>query len=327
MLNNIQVLRGLAAFIVVVFHIVGASNSYNMPSEIFSLSGALGRSGVDIFFVISGFIMVYTQHNKVTTPLHFIKDRITRIVPIYWIFSLLFLALYFVMPSIFREFQPNSAFVISSFLFSSEWFFDKHPLLSVGWTLEYEMLFYVIFSTALMLKKQQRFIVPVILILLMPIFPHVDYVIYEFLLGMLVAKLYLVRKYESHGLLLFFTGIILFVLLNSLVGEWHRLIIFGLPAFFIVFGALYLPAIKNKILLHLGDASYSTYLIQVFTLPAFYKISTLYLNFLGAEVLALLALLSTMVAGSIFFLCLEKPITKALKSRKNPVKSVVVSNT
>lgn len=104
MLNNIQVLRGFAALIVVVFHIVGASNSYKMPAEIFGLTGALGRSGVDIFFVISGFIMVYTQYNKKTKPLSFIKDRIIRVVPIYWVFSFLFLALYFVMPTIFREF-------------------------------------------------------------------------------------------------------------------------------------------------------------------------------------------------------------------------------
>lgn len=315
MLNNIQVLRGFAALIVVVFHIVGASNSYKIPAEIFGLTGGLGRSGVDIFFVVSGFIMVYTQHNKEKKPLNFIKDRIIRVVPIYWIFSCLFLVLYFIMPTIFREFQPNIGFIISSFLFSSEWFFDKHPLLSVGWTLEYEMLFYIIFSIALVLKTQKRFIFPVILILILPLFPHVDYVIYEFLLGMLVAKIYLSRKYESYGMLLLFIGILLFTVLNIFTNEWHRLIIFGIPAFFIVLGALYLPSIKNKLLLHLGDASYSVYLIQVFTLPAFYKVSTLYLTFLGGEILAVLALLCTAIAGSLCYFCVEKPLTKFLKNK------------
>lgn len=275
----------------------------------------LGRSGVDIFFVISGFIMVYTQYNKKTKPLSFIKDRIIRVVPIYWVFSFLFLALYFVMPTIFREFQPDNIFIISSFLFSSEWFFNRHPLLSVGWTLEYEMLFYFIFSIALMLKTQKRFIAPVILILLLPIFPNVDYVIYEFLLGMLAAKLYLSRKYESYGVFFLVIGILLFTVLNLFMSELHRLIIFGFPAFFIVFGALYVSAIKNKLLLHLGDASYSVYLIQVFTLPAFYKISTLYLKFLGTEILAVLALLCTAIAGSLCYFCVEKPLTKFLKKR------------
>lgn len=316
LLNNIQVLRAFAAIIVVVFHIVGASDSYKMSTELFSLTGSLGRSGVDIFFIISGFIMLYTQHNKTTTPIKFIKDRFIRVVPIYWFFSLLFLSIYLVMPSIFREYQPNLGFIISSFLFSSEWVLKKHPLLSVGWTLEYEMLFYFVFSIALVFSLKNRFYIPIILILFLPVFPNIDFVIYEFLLGMLVAKIYLDQKLKINGWILLIISIVLFAFLNTFANDLHRLIIFGIPSFFLVLAVLNLSSITNKFLLHLGNASYSIYLVQVFTLPLFYKIASNYFSFINFDILAVAALAVSIVAGSVSYLLIEKPLTRILKQKK-----------
>ncbi|WP_180146349.1 acyltransferase [Acinetobacter sp. YH12052] len=314
MLNNIQVLRAFAAIIVVIFHIAIAGESYKIPSEILGLTGSFGRSGVDIFFVISGFIMVYTQHNKSTSPVKFIKDRVIRIVPIYWFYSVLLLMLYLLIPSAFREFEPNKSFILSSFLFSSEWVFSKHPLLYVGWTLEYEMLFYVVFSISLVFSElKYRFIIPVLFILLLPLLKNIDFIIYEFLFGMLVAKLYLSGFLKSQGFLVFGFGLALLYVFLLLPYELHRVLLFGLPAFFIVLSVLYLPIIKNKLLLHLGNASYSIYLIQVFTIPTSYKFGTMYLTFLDANVIAILALLVTLVGGSLSYICVERPITKFLK--------------
>ena len=80
MISNIQILRAIAAILVVAFHTVLAAKSYNLPTEFFYKVDIWGAAGVDIFFIISGFIMVYIQINKKKKPLDFLKDRIESIL-------------------------------------------------------------------------------------------------------------------------------------------------------------------------------------------------------------------------------------------------------
>ena len=87
MLFNIQYLRAFAAINVVFLHVLIGGESYNRPANLLSFFGNWGASGVDIFFVISGFVMIYTHINNPKTVLNFYKSRLIRILPIYWLIT------------------------------------------------------------------------------------------------------------------------------------------------------------------------------------------------------------------------------------------------
>ena len=95
LLGNLQALRAIAAINVVLFHMIGSAESYGVHARWFPLLGKWGASGVDLFFVISGFVMVYAQARSPKGPVDFLLSRARRIVPIYWVLSFGVLALLF----------------------------------------------------------------------------------------------------------------------------------------------------------------------------------------------------------------------------------------
>lgn len=153
-LGHIQALRGVAALMVVGFHLLAIENKYStdrLLPELFYI----GYAGVDLFFVISGFIMVYiSQIRPQMTPAParaFLFARVTRIYPLYWLVSLAVLILYLWRPSMVFASSPEPPHLIKSFLL---WPDTTLPLLQLGWTLIHEMGFYLIFTVSLFLKKE-----------------------------------------------------------------------------------------------------------------------------------------------------------------------------
>lgn len=156
-LDGVQLLRGVAALLVVVGHALSEAeqmllNGYprwNFPWGI----------GVDIFFVISGFIMVYTSRNLFSrrdSVIEFIKRRAIRIIPLYYIFTALMVLAIFIKPD-----QLNSASFSLERLLASLAFIPVEdsrgtfrPILGLGWTLNYEMFFYAIFSGLIWLPRK-----------------------------------------------------------------------------------------------------------------------------------------------------------------------------
>lgn len=169
MITNLQVLRALAALAVVFYHtrfqIGGVSTDF---------------FGVSVFFVISGFIM--THISRSSTDL-FLTKRLVRIVPLYWIVTLIFLfwnnlgianplytfPLFFDWlknnPSrLLMWFSENSGLEraeLQSMLLKSLLFVpyknhagDMHPILGVGWTLNLEMFFYLLFAATLRISQR-----------------------------------------------------------------------------------------------------------------------------------------------------------------------------
>ena len=153
MLSNLQYLRAFAAINVVYLHVLIGGNSYNRPSTMFPILGEWGANGVDIFFVISGFVMIYSQINNPKTILKFYKSRLLRIVPIYWLITFTIILLFLFFPDIFRSFNTDVKKSISSFFFISQLMTKEFPVINVGWTLEWEMLFYLIFGISLYFQK------------------------------------------------------------------------------------------------------------------------------------------------------------------------------
>lgn len=153
MVNTLQAARGIAAFMVVAFHLLPIEAKYGLPAM---LPGAFyfGQLGVDVFFVISGFVMVLTTtnaHGSLGKSGQFIARRAARIYPLYWFYLLLLLPVFIVAPTMINASQGSEVDIVRSFLL----FPDTHlPLLAVGWSLIYEVWFYLVFAVLLLAPLQ-----------------------------------------------------------------------------------------------------------------------------------------------------------------------------
>tara|TARA_B100001109_G_scaffold164748_1_gene134193 strand:+ start:14587 stop:15642 length:1056 start_codon:yes stop_codon:yes gene_type:complete len=286
-LDGIQYLRALAAFMVVVHHTL--EMAMGAVSEVAPHWLILvGAAGVDIFFVISGFIMMYTSFKSINspTPLSFLKHRIIRIYPLYLLCLVVMLTV--MAMGFLANHTPDVANIISSiFLFP-----DQDRIIFVAWTLEYEIYFYLVFSITLLLKKPLASVLATGIILIFAFMLSVSLdgndmgwffenpVLFEFVLGMVLAYLYLkcgLNGFHYAIMLAAFAVIIaspFFVVFSSTIGlnGWDRFLWWGLPSFFICGGML--RGVVNarplhKILMLLGDSSYSLYLTHIFWM-AFY---------------------------------------------------------
>lgn len=154
-LCNIQALRGVAVLAVMLFHLQGIERKYSadhLLPDIFQL----GAAGVDIFFLISGFIMMTVTSSLQPgdrTVRHFLTMRIIRIYPLYWLVSASILTGILVKPDLVSNFPSEKDYLPKAFLLLPQ---EHLPLLSVGWTLVHEMYFYVVFSLLLLLPAAQR---------------------------------------------------------------------------------------------------------------------------------------------------------------------------
>jgi peptidoglycan/LPS O-acetylase OafA/YrhL len=155
-LLGVEAVRGIAALLVVLFHagdmLSGRKDYGRLP-----LDGALtfGRAGVDIFFVLSGFIITVTHARDVTDGpgtrrlAAFTRKRLLRIFPSYWICTLVLLAIMQISPTPDRR-EHDPAFLLSSFLLLPS---TNDPLLGPGWSLRHELLFYALFALAIARRR------------------------------------------------------------------------------------------------------------------------------------------------------------------------------
>lgn len=159
-LPNIQILRACAALMIVVFHCgieTGRLSASVGGHKLFD-EGPWG-SGVPLFFAISGFIMVVTSASafgSLSAALDFMRRRLIRIVPLYWLVTTFALVGILVVPSLSKVPPGDPLYIVASYLF---WPYvrltgDIRPLATPGWTLNLEMLFYVVFAVSLLLRRR-----------------------------------------------------------------------------------------------------------------------------------------------------------------------------
>ncbi len=145
-IRSIQILRGLAALLVVIAHIFEHPAPHIAHWELVT-----GRFGVDIFFVISGFIIMTITPDGPFRPSGFVVRRILRVVPLYWLCTIFVVALALFVPSVFKRTAVEPGYVLGSLFFfpvpspldPADW----RPLLKLGWTLQYEMFFYLVVAS------------------------------------------------------------------------------------------------------------------------------------------------------------------------------------
>lgn len=289
-LQSVQLLRALAALMVVVYH-VGAPGA------------VVGAAGVDIFFVISGLVMCIVTDLPNARPSTFAFDRLARILPLYWICTAVLAGASLALPKLFPSLVVTPAWLASSMMLVP--FYEPGtqqilPVLAQGWTLAYEMLFYLILFGALFANKLWREALATATILILVILGglrvpatavgevYTNPLLLEFLAGYWLGKLSKSGSLSPHlGLPLFALGIggfIYAIISNQDPSGWLRLAVWGLPAFGLVAGLILLEPVVSRASAApktawlvslgalLGDASYAIYLTHGFAISIFRKI-------------------------------------------------------
>ncbi|MCG5075724.1 acyltransferase family protein [Paraburkholderia tagetis] len=291
-LGSIQVLRAIAAVLVIFCHgatEVGGSHAALAPG-LWPLVNAKGLFGVDLFFVVSGFVMMYIISGKRSsgvTAARFLGERIARIVPLYWAVTLLSVLIGLVLPALKHKNGYAVDYVLRSLLFvpsSNPITGAPEPVLGLGWTLNYEMFFYVVISLVLLLGVRRVFAavlaIFVSLVMLGIFFDPTDVIlkswthtiILEFALGALLAEARLsgFRIGMPAQVVLVLAGIAGWMYFGPPSDGVFAMRGFGwgLPA-----GAIFAGTVMGrrdveypKLLLLVGDASYSLYLTHLFVM-------------------------------------------------------------
>lgn len=334
MIYNLHVIRALAAINVVLYHILQQAESYGISPTYMKFMYAWGANGVDIFFVMSGFVLVYSQERKPRGFLSFSINRIVRIIPLYWILTLVFAGVVFMVPQLLMNGSIPGNFLGSSLFFVSRHFGYPFPVVFVGWTLEFEMLFYLAIAGGLLFAKGRgAYILTTVLFLALIVMNWSDAVILEFLFGIAIGLFYLKHQVFAAGKWIFWAGVVLlFASINIDGNSWVRweeqfrsvgmnmssndirVLLWGIPSTMVVFGCLYIKQLDSKFLHFLGDASYSIFLVQVFSLPLMMGLLNSQLRGIQGDVASLIVLVVSVAAGVGVYYALEKPLADAGKT-------------
>lgn len=261
---------------------------------------SIGISGVDLFFVISGFVMVSVTHGWHGKPARiprFLFNRVSRIYPLYWIYSLLVLAVFLIRPTMVNSSQGSQVQLLESLLLLPLPQ-GTCPLLGVGWSLIHEMYFYLVFAAFLAFPPRYFLRCLAVWTILTPLLfwsqlsmssPTMQLVSHpltvEFISGCLIALLVRTANIRTARLsiaLALLWWLVAYAIFSREVGwgmapvDWRRLIVFGCPAALLCFGLVSLERFTARSLPNwlcsVGDWSYSIYLSHLLVISAMGRI-------------------------------------------------------
>jgi exopolysaccharide production protein ExoZ len=326
-LVTIQYLRAFAALAVVAFH----------AAERAGLHFATGAAGVDVFFVISGFIMSLVGARPDQTPLGFLQRRVERVAPLYWFVTLAVAGLALAAPSLFPRMVVTASHVVQSMLFIPHVSptGEPAPLIVPGWTLNYEAFFYILFALTLLAPPARRiwFLSAALgaLVFAGLVFEggslvwrtYTNPLLLEFLAGAWLGQAWK-RGWtigRAGGGALIVAGLIGYagVAVAGIDVDPVRIFAWGLPAFLIVAGAASIeqsaPPAKWRPLSLLGDASYSIYLVHGLAISAAARLLPV-LGLSSQAVILIGGFLAAAAVGVASYFILEKPTLAFFRVRQ-----------
>jgi exopolysaccharide production protein ExoZ len=329
----VQVLRAVAAIMVVLHH----STILLRERDGIGHNWINGASGVDIFFVISGFVMTLSSAPllNVRHPARiFLARRIERIVPLYWLVTTIKVVTVLAVPAVAINALGTPWHIFSSYFMLPSAGYE--PVILAGWTLNFEMAFYVLFAIALATRLSLlKVIAPVLLVVafLAGMSPHRDShtlpfyantMVLEFLFGILLAKTlpHARRLSQPVACLFIIIGFLVLLLWAYPNFTLYRGILWGVPALAIVWAAIALEYRWGYLapgwMLELGDASYSIYLTHGLVLPvvgmAMVHGTTRSDPVRWAILFAIVVL--CVISGELTYRFIELPITRWFKGRR-----------
>lgn len=273
--DSIQALRGISAIFIVLEHVRFLN---------------CGAFGVDIFFCISGFMIMLSTHRDTS---HFLGKRLIRILPFYYLMTICTFIAVCLLPDLFAQTRPDPLFLVKSLLFIP---FDigggvLQPLLRVGWTVNCEIFFYLIFWLAMKLSHRHRGLICGCLLFgimalarLLPNAPapltfYGAPVMADFLLGILCyhGARAIFKRHVTGRLPKFCPAVCIFLAFGCFVGllitrnimgvpDSDRPLLWGIPAAVIVL-AFFTAGLSFHTpfsLKRLGDISFSLYLVHYY---------------------------------------------------------------
>ena len=299
-------------------------------------------AGVDVFFVISGFVIVHASANLFARPggaTRFLRRRLTRIVPLYWVLTTLFLATLLLNRSAVHGDIGSTGYILASYLFLPWPRPDGllEPALGLGWTLNYEMFFYLILTPFILLPRIRAVLCAAAVLCLLVAARQIfglglvqldfwsDPIILEFVLGMGLALTVAAGLSLPGWLRLALVGIAIVTLhLEASGASGWRVVSFGLPGALLVIAAVSARrpeslSLTMRGLIRLGDASYAMYLFHPFVMRGFTLLGTRF----GAhtEASGILYVGLSLVAAQVCALAInvgfERRLTAILRNRAN----------
>lgn len=331
MIRNLQALRALAAWMVVAHHLRGPLGQIWPPLG----DTLIFASGVDIFFVLSGYVMVASTNGRSLSAVSFWRRRLTRLAPLYWLVTTAILLALLIGLSPVGVAAWSWRDVAASYLFLGAGRADGYPgpLLGVGWTLAYEAFFYAIFGLALTLRAKAAVAAIAVIVACVLIggataptsFAGQFYtapILLEFAFGAGLARL---SPNRGGGVLLGVGALGLFAGAACLgviapagdlitpggEGAHWRTLFFGVPAALIVAGAVASEragaVCRNRLLLDQGDASFALYLIHLPVIQVLAKVAP------SGEAVLLMAPPVLAIAAHYAHQGWERPVLTALR--------------
>jgi peptidoglycan/LPS O-acetylase OafA/YrhL len=359
-LLGVQALRAVGALLVAWAHAIDeVQGSLGNPLQArFFYFENFGSSGLDIFFVISGFVVSLVaaraanrdKESSGSSAVHFLSRRITRIFPLFLMITAFLLAR---VLKAGRLHEAKISWLPTLLLLPSFDFPASGPLLSLGWSLIFELYFYLLLAAFLLFTKRSvvrstvTFLCGMVALGLIAGFRHpllifwMNPLILEFVFGCLIGLLFdrcskANLSFGRLGLGLAALGVALLAATvftgygaasaatSILAGQdcWLRVAVWGLPSALLVGGVIFCaPAMRSvpaRLLVFLGDASYSIYLC---TIPALDVIRRFWRHFgsPGADVGVFQGILSCVVAGVVCYLIVERPLMRFFHNWYKPI--------
>ncbi|WP_313459676.1 acyltransferase [Stenotrophomonas sp.] len=333
--DSLQVLRGIAALAVLIFHLRAVESKYIPGEALLGTVAAHADAGVDLFFVISGFVMAHVGRGRFSgfrAAGLFLMKRAWRVLPLYWLFTTLTIIMMMTFPAIVNSSYPDQS-VIKSYLLIPH---TQLPVLAVGWTLIHEAYFYVVFAIAIAIIAERALTVCLIGWAAVIAYAHLDGsqemtplrqllispLTFEFIVGVLAGLHWrkLPRQLASAmivaGIALYLTGAVGFADASiSAPDPWLRTATFGTASVLLVLGWVMRESRGERsapsVLVALGNSSYSLYLSHVFVISA---VGRLWAAVIPGQswghhfLFVLVATASACIAGHVIHRCFELPL-------------------
>jgi exopolysaccharide production protein ExoZ len=302
-IQNLNLLRFISVSLVIFYH-----------TQIFNLH--LGRFGVDIFITLSGFLITKSLYER--TRNEFIISRLAKILPSYFFITISIVLIHSIYPELIESNYITHSEIIKSLLFVP--YINKagnySPILPVGWSLNFEIMFYIVAFLSFLISRKKYFYILSLSLILIWIFSsqaseeiirfYANSIIFEFLLGSLIYYLPNIQLKNGYFFLLSAISFILALISESYFLETNRFAFFGVISFLIVY--LFKSSesktrpigVIKKVLSELGAASYSIYLTHYFV------IKLLKILFGLSTLVSLISYVTSICIGYIFYILFEK---------------------
>ncbi|HIF9133598.1 TPA: acyltransferase family protein [Photobacterium damselae] len=330
MYKSVEVVRLIAAILVVFCHypLIIDNQFFNIfiGNNVFS-----GAIGVDLFFIISGFV-IYRTVEKNENILHFWRDRVLRVFPLYVLVTVCYIVI--AQKGITNDFI-KSLFLVP--ILHDGIYID--PLVKLGWTLRYEMLFYFIVSLSIIVGSRlyTPIIIVIFLVVLGPFYKNYysNPIIIEFLFGYLFS--WFINRYTICSFVKYRWGLLLFSLIIFLLASLgkdnslnylniprmiidydyfslNRVIAWGIPSFLLFFSVILFEDKTSWYGWKLGKYTYSVYLWQIFPLAYLSKNKQLFESY-NSYIILISTFFFIVIISYLSYQYYEKPIN-SLKNKK-----------